>query len=110
MAVFSFFLPPPFELFVDSIVDSSVKFLGRRDMDTSIGNLVGSIPQSIQLLFAGIGALYVGYKLLGFVKFLLAGFVLGGTNVGASKSSWPAPTNGSSSSSGNMARRERGRW
>ncbi|TDZ30923.1 Very-long-chain 3-oxoacyl-CoA reductase [Colletotrichum sidae] len=42
---------------------------------------IGNLPQPVQLLLAGVGALFLSSKLLSYVKFLLGAFVLGGTSL-----------------------------
>lgn len=47
----------------------------------NFNEIVANVPQAIQWAFAGIGALYVGSKVLGYLQFVLGVFVLSGTNV-----------------------------
>lgn len=47
----------------------------------SVSSVLESVPQSLQLAFAGLGALFVGSQLLGFLRFFLNVFILSGTNV-----------------------------
>ena len=56
-------------------------------MDSAL-EIIQRVPQPVQWAFAGIGALYVGYKVLSYVNFLLDCFVLGGTNVSLSSNPW----------------------
>ena len=42
---------------------------------------LASIPQSVLLAFAGLGALFTTFKALSFLRLLLNTFVLSGTNV-----------------------------
>lgn len=54
-------------------------------------NFLHRVPQPVQLGFAAVGALFVGAKLLSFVRFFLSTFVLGGTNVSPIRSpQWQA--------------------
>ena len=47
----------------------------------NINDMLSAVPQSLLLGFAGIGALYLGSKALGYLQFFLNVFVLSGTNV-----------------------------
>lgn len=40
-----------------------------------------SLPQPVQWGLAGVGALFIGTKLLSYLQLVLSAFVLGGTNV-----------------------------
>jgi 17beta-estradiol 17-dehydrogenase / very-long-chain 3-oxoacyl-CoA reductase len=46
-----------------------------------ISELLGSVPQPVQWALAGIGALYVSGKVLGYLQLVMNLFVLSGTNV-----------------------------
>lgn len=47
----------------------------------SVNDFLSSIPQSVVLTFAGLGALFVASKLLSFLSLFLSVFILSGTNV-----------------------------
>lgn len=47
----------------------------------NISELLGSVPQGVQWALAGIGALYMSSKVLGYLQLVLNLFVLSGTNV-----------------------------
>ncbi|KAI1874921.1 hypothetical protein JX265_003606 [Neoarthrinium moseri] len=63
----------------------------------SFNELVANVPQPVQWAFAGIGALYVGTKVLGYLQFLLSVFVLSGTNLRkyGKKGTWAVVTGAS---------------
>ncbi|KAI2620761.1 NAD(P)-binding protein [Hypomontagnella submonticulosa] len=65
-------------------------------MDT-ITDALASIPPSVQLTFAGIGALFAATKLLSFLRLFLGTFVLSGTNLRkyGKKGSWAVVTGAS---------------
>lgn len=46
-----------------------------------IGDQLAYVPQPVQLLLAGIGALFLTSKALSYVKFVLGVFLLSGTSV-----------------------------
>lgn len=52
---------------------------------TNFNDIVANVPQPVQWAFAGIGALYVGSKVLSYLQFVLGVFVLSGTNVSLHK-------------------------
>ncbi|KAI2622299.1 short chain dehydrogenase [Hypoxylon sp. NC1633] len=47
----------------------------------SLNDSLESIPQSVKLAFAGLGVLFVGSKLLSFLRLFLGIFILSGTNL-----------------------------
>jgi hypothetical protein len=47
----------------------------------SISDFVAHVPQGVQWAFAGVGALFVGGKVLSYLQLLLNLFVLSGVNV-----------------------------
>lgn len=47
----------------------------------SIAELVATVPSGVQWALAGVGALFVGRKVLSYLQLLLNLFVLSGTNV-----------------------------
>lgn len=47
----------------------------------SISEFVAHVPQSVQWALAGVGALFVGGKVLSYLQLLLNLFVLSGVNV-----------------------------
>lgn len=47
----------------------------------TISELLGLVPQGVQWALAGIGALYISTKVLGYLQLALNLFVLSGTNV-----------------------------
>lgn len=49
-------------------------------MDSAL-ELIQRVPQPVQWAFAGIGALFIGSKLLRAAQFFLNVFILGGANV-----------------------------
>lgn len=49
-----------------------------------ITDYIGQLPEPVQLILASVGFLFLANKSLGYVKFLLGVFVLGGTNVSSS--------------------------
>ncbi|KAI1495485.1 3-ketoacyl-CoA reductase [Biscogniauxia marginata] len=63
----------------------------------SIKDAVAAIPPSVQLAFAGIGALFVGSKVLSFLRLFLSMFVLSGTNLRkyGKKGTWAVVTGAS---------------
>lgn len=50
----------------------------------SVSHMLERVPQAVQLGFAGVGAIYIGSKLLSYLQLVLSAFVLSGTNVGHS--------------------------
>ncbi|KAK7927437.1 3-ketoacyl-CoA reductase [Apiospora marii] len=62
-----------------------------------INDMLSAVPQSLLLGFAGIGALYLGSKALGYLQFLLNVFVLSGTNLRkyGKKGTWAVVTGAS---------------
>lgn len=48
---------------------------------TNFNEIVANVPQPVQLALAGVGALYLGSHVLGYLRFLLNIFVLSGNNV-----------------------------
>ena len=54
--------------------------IARSNMD-AITDFVQRVPQAVQWGFAGVGALYLGSKLLSYLNLLLNVFVLSGTDV-----------------------------
>ncbi|KAI1775529.1 short chain dehydrogenase [Hypoxylon cercidicola] len=63
----------------------------------SLNEVLASIPPSVQLAFAGLGALFVGSKVLGFLRLFLSVFVLSGTNLKkyGKKGTWAVVTGAS---------------
>lgn len=49
----------------------------------SVTSFLENVPQPVQLALAGIGALYLGSKFLGYLQLVLNSFLLPGTNVRA---------------------------
>lgn len=47
----------------------------------AIASFLQRVPQAVQWSLAGVGALYLGAKLLSYLQLVLSAFVLGGTNV-----------------------------
>lgn len=47
----------------------------------NFNEIVANVPQPVQLALAGVGALYLGSHVLGYLRFLLNIFVLSGNNV-----------------------------
>ncbi|KAK9776741.1 hypothetical protein AB5N19_10620 [Seiridium cardinale] len=64
---------------------------------TSFNDIVANVPQPVQWAFAGIGALYVGSHVLGYLRFVLSVFVLSGTNLRkyGKKGTWAVVTGAS---------------
>ncbi|KAF3061002.1 Very-long-chain 3-oxoacyl-CoA reductase [Daldinia childiae] len=62
-----------------------------------ISDGLASIPQSVLLTFAGLGALFTTFKALSFLRLLLSTFVLSGTNLKkyGKKGSWAVVTGAS---------------
>lgn len=48
---------------------------------TAIADFLQNVPQPLQWGLAGIGALFLGSKILSYLQLVLSAFVLGGTNV-----------------------------
>lgn len=48
---------------------------------SNVTEFLANVPQPIQWALAGVGAVYVGNRLLSYVQFILNVFVLSGTNV-----------------------------
>lgn len=48
---------------------------------TAIADFFQNVPQPLQWGLAGVGALYLGSKILSYLQLVLSAFVLGGTNV-----------------------------
>ena len=48
---------------------------------TAIAEFLENVPQPLQWGLAGVGALFLGSKILSFLQLVLSAFVLGGTNV-----------------------------
>ncbi|KAI0393811.1 hypothetical protein F5Y17DRAFT_284551 [Xylariaceae sp. FL0594] len=63
----------------------------------SFQNAVAAVPQPVQLALAGLGAFWVGSKLVSFVRLILCMFVLSGTNLRkyGRKGSWAIVTGAS---------------
>jgi 17beta-estradiol 17-dehydrogenase / very-long-chain 3-oxoacyl-CoA reductase len=57
-------------------------------MDSAIG-LLQRLPQAVQLGLIAVGALFVGSKVLSFLRLVLNTFVLSGVNVSLDPASWP---------------------
>jgi hypothetical protein len=51
---------------------------------TAIADFLQNVPQPLQWGLAGIGALFLGSKILSYLQLVLSAFVLGGTNVSGS--------------------------
>lgn len=47
----------------------------------AIAEFLENVPQPLQWGLAGVGALFLGSKILSFLQLVLSAFVLGGTNV-----------------------------
>jgi hypothetical protein len=73
IVAFSSFLPPP--LYIGSLFS-----LHSSTMD-AITDFLDNVPQPLQWGLAGIGALFLGSKILSYLQLVLSAFVLGGTNV-----------------------------
>ncbi|KAI1444149.1 short chain dehydrogenase [Annulohypoxylon stygium] len=63
----------------------------------SVNDFLSSIPQSVVLTFAGLGALFVASKLLSFLSLFLSVFILSGTNLRkyGKKGTWAVVTGAS---------------
>ncbi|KAL7627248.1 hypothetical protein AAE478_001437 [Parahypoxylon ruwenzoriense] len=63
----------------------------------SVNNVLASIPQGVQLAFAGLGALFLIFKLLSFLRLLLSVFFLSGTSLRkyGKKGTWAVVTGAS---------------
>ncbi|KAI6085709.1 short chain dehydrogenase [Hypoxylon rubiginosum] len=63
----------------------------------SLNDALASIPPSVQLAFAGLGALFVGSKILGFLRLFLSVFILSGTSLKkyGKKGTWAVVTGAS---------------
>ncbi|KAI0017238.1 3-ketoacyl-CoA reductase [Xylariomycetidae sp. FL0641] len=63
----------------------------------SVKEALASIPQSVQLALAGVGALFIGSKVLSFLQLFLNLFVLSGTNLRkyGKKGTWAVVTGAS---------------
>ncbi|KAI1382700.1 short chain dehydrogenase [Hypoxylon trugodes] len=63
----------------------------------NLNSALASIPQGVQLTFAGLGALFVASKLLSFLRLLLSTFILSGTNLRkyGKKGTWAVVTGAS---------------
>ncbi|KAI1334485.1 3-ketoacyl-CoA reductase [Xylariaceae sp. FL0016] len=63
----------------------------------AVNSAIAAIPQSIQLAFAGVGALFVGSKILNFLRLFLSVFILSGTNLRkyGKKGTWAVVTGAS---------------
>ncbi|KAI1638651.1 3-ketoacyl-CoA reductase [Biscogniauxia mediterranea] len=63
----------------------------------SIKDAIEAVPPSVLLAFAGLGALFVGSKVLSFLRLLLSMFVLSGTNLRkyGKKGTWAVVTGAS---------------
>ncbi|CAJ2514306.1 Uu.00g024250.m01.CDS01 [Anthostomella pinea] len=63
----------------------------------SIHNAVAAVPRGVQLGLAGVGALFVGSKVLSFLRLVLSMFVLSGTNLRkyGKKGTWAVVTGAS---------------
>jgi 17beta-estradiol 17-dehydrogenase / very-long-chain 3-oxoacyl-CoA reductase len=51
---------------------------------TAIADFFENVPQPLQWGLAGVGALFLGSKILSYLQLVLSAFVLGGTNVSVS--------------------------
>ncbi|KAI1815837.1 hypothetical protein GGS20DRAFT_541589 [Poronia punctata] len=63
----------------------------------SIQNAIASVPHTVQLALAGLGALWIGTKALSFIRLVLCMFVLSGTNLRkyGGKGTWAVVTGAS---------------
>ncbi|KAI1373997.1 short chain dehydrogenase [Hypoxylon crocopeplum] len=66
------------------------------DMD-SVNDALASVPHSVQLSLAGLGALFIGSKLLDFLRLFLSIFILSGTSLRkyGKKGTWAVVTGAS---------------
>lgn len=51
------------------------------DAVTNLLHRAPPVPQTVQVAFAAVGALFLGSKLFSYLRLFLSSFVLGGTNV-----------------------------